>query len=128
MWIAFGTYSFDTISPVTAAADQLIRKARLKAGLTQRQVARRLGVTQPVIARLEQPGSNPTVETLEQVLRACDHTLELRVRKTPRNIDETLVAGQLRRRPAERLEDFQQAYDAMRDLVLTARRSRGGVA
>lgn len=113
---------------MTAAADQLIRKARLKAGLTQRQVARRLGVTQPVIARLEQPGSNPTVETLEQVLRACDHTLDLRVRETPRNIDETLVAGLLRRHPAERLEYFQQAYDAMRDLVLTARRSRGGVA
>jgi transcriptional regulator with XRE-family HTH domain len=39
-------------------------KARVDAGLTQKELAERLGVSQPVIARLESGGRFPNVETL----------------------------------------------------------------
>jgi transcriptional regulator with XRE-family HTH domain len=44
----------------------------------QAELAERAGVTQPVIARLERGGGNPTCETLELVLHAAGHRLELR--------------------------------------------------
>ena len=109
-------------------AAQLIRKARATAGLTQAELASRLATSQSVIARLEQPHSNPTVETLEQLLRACDQRLELRAKKMPRNVDETLVAAQLRLPPAQRLAGFQTAYDEARDFISAAHRSRGKLA
>jgi transcriptional regulator with XRE-family HTH domain len=41
-------------------ADALIRAARAEAKLTQAQLARRLGMSQPAIVKLERPGANPT--------------------------------------------------------------------
>ena len=37
--------------------------------------AKRAGVSQPAIAQLEHPDSNPTVETLQKVARALGATL-----------------------------------------------------
>ena len=54
-----------------------LRRARLDAGLTQAQLAARLGVTQPTVAALERPGANPRVRTLERALGATGHKLEL---------------------------------------------------
>jgi transcriptional regulator with XRE-family HTH domain len=48
--------------------------ARLAAGLTQADLASRLGTTQSAVARLESGGSSPTIETLcrlADVLRIC---------------------------------------------------------
>jgi ribosome-binding protein aMBF1 (putative translation factor) len=47
-----------------------IKQARLAAGLTQRQLAAKMGVKQPFIARLEKPGAYPTVRTLEKLAKA----------------------------------------------------------
>ncbi|MBV8956736.1 MAG: helix-turn-helix domain-containing protein, partial [Solirubrobacterales bacterium] len=52
-----------------SASDE-IRYARIRAGITQRELARRLGTTQSAIARLESANSNPTVATLQRVLNA----------------------------------------------------------
>lgn len=51
-----------------AFADALIR-ARVQAGLTQEELARRLGTTQPAVARLESGTRLPTVETLQKLAR-----------------------------------------------------------
>jgi transcriptional regulator with XRE-family HTH domain len=48
----------------------LLRDARRRAGLTQRQLALRLGISQAAIAKLERPGANPTFATLAGALRA----------------------------------------------------------
>jgi transcriptional regulator with XRE-family HTH domain len=61
-------------------ADALIRAARAEAKLTQAQLARRLGTSQPAIVKLERPGANPTVRTLDRMLRATGHRLELGAR------------------------------------------------
>ena len=58
-------------------ADLLIRDARREAGLTQAQLAAHLGVSQSAIAKLEREGCNPKVETLDRVLRATGHRLQL---------------------------------------------------
>src|SRR3954454_24196110 len=85
------------------ATDALIRRARRDAGLTQAQLARRLGVTQAALARLERPGANPTVATLERVLRAAGRRLEMRLARAESSVDPTLLREALRLQPAERL-------------------------
>lgn len=44
-----------------------IKKARLKSGLTQAQVANKLGVSQSQYARWESGGRNPKDDTLEKL-------------------------------------------------------------
>lgn len=46
--------------------------ARLDAGLTQRQMAERLGVKQPALARWEAGVNMPTLETLFRVAKALN--------------------------------------------------------
>ena len=54
-----------------------LRQARQRARLTQAQLAKRAGVSQQQIAKLESPLSNPTIETLDKVARALGGHLEL---------------------------------------------------
>lgn len=51
---------------------ELIREARRRAGLTQRELAERLGTTQSAIARLERGHSEPSYERVATAARACD--------------------------------------------------------
>jgi predicted nucleotidyltransferase len=55
----------------TGLAGQLIREARLEAGLSQADLAARAGTSQPAVARYVQAGSVPTLATLERLLGAC---------------------------------------------------------
>jgi len=57
---------YEVVNPTYAK----IRQARLAAGLTQRQLAERMGVKQPFIARLEKPGAYPTVRTLQKLAKS----------------------------------------------------------
>ena len=62
----------------------LIREARLRAGLTQYQLAERTGRDRAVIARWERGAVAPSVETLVELVAACgfDLALELVPRDT----------------------------------------------
>ncbi len=51
--------------------------ARIDAGITQAELARRAGVSQQAIAKLEHPDSNPTIATLERVARALGTKLHV---------------------------------------------------
>jgi transcriptional regulator with XRE-family HTH domain len=85
----------------------LVRDARKRAGLTQSELAARAGVTQSVVARLERGGGNPTFLTLERVLHAAGHRLELSaVHQGLRTVDETLIEQQLALSPAERVHEL----------------------
>ena len=55
----------------------LIREARLRAGLTQTELARRAGRDRSVVARWEQGAVAPSVETLVELVRACGFDLPL---------------------------------------------------
>ena len=55
----------------------LIREARLRAGLTQHGLAERSGRERSVIARWEQGTVAPSIETLVELVRACGFDLPL---------------------------------------------------
>ncbi|MDX6652465.1 MAG: hypothetical protein QOJ38_1246 [Solirubrobacterales bacterium] len=102
----------------------LIRRARQREGLTQAELARRLGTTQSAVARLEAGRGNPTVGTVDRALRACGHVLEPRSRRLTEEVDETLIAAQLRMTPAQRLARFETEYRQFRGLAGDAAASR----
>ena len=56
---------------------QLIEVARREAGLTQAEVARHAGTSQPAVARYERGIEVPTIPTLERVLAACGRRLTM---------------------------------------------------
>jgi transcriptional regulator with XRE-family HTH domain len=49
---------------------EALREMRKDADVTQTEMARRLGISQPTLARLESAGQNTTLKTLTQVCRA----------------------------------------------------------
>jgi hypothetical protein len=55
----------------------LIREARLRAGLTQTELAEQTGRDRSVVARWEQAVVAPSLETLLELVRACGFDLPL---------------------------------------------------
>jgi transcriptional regulator with XRE-family HTH domain len=106
----------------------LIREARLAEGLTQAALARRLGITQPAVARVEAAGDEVTVATLQRFLNAMGRALVLQAVERPSSVDETLLYGTLALSPAERLDSFQASYANVREFALEAQESLGRVA
>ena len=64
-----------------SASGAILRDARLRAGLPQRELARRAGTSQSVIARIEQGQSDPSTATLARLLAAAG--FEIRAELTP---------------------------------------------
>ncbi len=105
----------------------LIRETRKAEGLTQAALAKRMGVTQPAVARLEAAGDEVSVATLKRALNAMGRALEVRVIARPASIDETLLYETLRLTPDQRLERFESWYAAMQEVrhgMIEAQRAR----
>jgi transcriptional regulator with XRE-family HTH domain len=102
----------------------LIRDARLAEGLTQAQLARRLGIAQPSVARLEKAGDQVTVATLRRALAAMGRALVLQAVAARPSYDESLLRSMLRRTPEERLGAFEAFYDDARELRAAGERAR----
>ena len=62
----------------------LIREARRRAGLTQAELAQRVGTSQPAIARYERARSMPDIATLHRIVEACDLELHLELSEPDR--------------------------------------------
>jgi DNA-binding XRE family transcriptional regulator len=69
---------YDALAPEFALARSLIT-ARAKAGLTQAQVARRMGTTQSVVARIESGRNPPNLKTLDKYARAVGRRIQLKL-------------------------------------------------
>jgi transcriptional regulator with XRE-family HTH domain len=106
------------------AAGNLIKRARRKAGLTQAELARRLGTTQSSVARLESPGSNPRVETLDRAVAAAGQRVSATIGPDS-GLDETLIASGLGIEPAERLRRFTSAYKSVQKLSEAGKKAFG---
>src|SRR3954447_22397017 len=102
-------------------AGELIREARQAQGLSQAQLARRLGISQPAVARLESASDAITVETLRRTLRGLGLTLDLVAASPASNVDESLLREQLRLTPEERVARYEDAYAGAREFALAAR-------
>jgi transcriptional regulator with XRE-family HTH domain len=77
--------AYDELAEEFAFLDEVL-KARAASGLTQAEVAARVGTTQSAIARLESatPRHSPSVATLQRYARALGYRLEVRLVKEPR--------------------------------------------
>jgi HTH-type transcriptional regulator / antitoxin HipB len=60
-----------------------VRAVREAHGLSQRELAERVGSTQPAIARLEAGGVNPSLATLERIAAALESALVIDFAPTP---------------------------------------------
>ena len=81
----------------------LLREARLRAGITQAELGRRVGRTQSQIARWERGDVKPSLETLRRLIRACGLELTLRLA----NYDDSYrrdVAELLELTPEQRID------------------------
>jgi transcriptional regulator with XRE-family HTH domain len=83
----------------------LIREARLRAGLTQVELGRRLGKAQSVIARWERDQVAPSLETLREVVRACGLDLTFFMSRFD-DSNVTVIDEHLRMTPSERFDDL----------------------
>lgn len=104
-------------SPTVAGS--LILSARLKAGLTQRQLADRLGVTQPVVAAYESGRRQPTVPTLMRIVSAAG--FDLRLSLAPHEDHDEVLESLEGQRPPEEQERWSHYQ---RDIVRAARQRR----
>jgi transcriptional regulator with XRE-family HTH domain len=85
----------------------LVREARSRAGLTQRELAARAGTSQSVVARVEAGQTRPGSETLRRLLEAAG--FELRAEILPLPVADTHmledVARILSLTPEQRLRE-----------------------
>jgi transcriptional regulator with XRE-family HTH domain len=100
----------------------LIRSARRAAGITQLEMARRAGTAQPAVAAYESGTRTPTIHTLERLLGACEH--ELQIHALPRIRRGAVSLQQLAPIIAKDLERDRQR-DALRLLFGFADDFRG---
>lgn len=70
--------AYDELGPEFALVEMIIEK-RLKRGLTQKQLAQRLGTKQPVISRLERGNYNPSIKFLQRVADALGAELKVSI-------------------------------------------------
>jgi transcriptional regulator with XRE-family HTH domain len=83
----------------------LIRQARMRAGLSQVELAERSGKDRAQIARWERDVVKPSLETLRELLQACGFDLDLQLvrYRPPDPAEEARLREELRRTPQERL-------------------------
>ena len=101
----------------------MVRWARRRAGLSQRELAERAGVPQSTVARIESGAVDPRASTLRALLRACEVDLEA-MPVIGRGIDVSLIREDLKKSPRERLDDGAIAAENTARLVGSARRTR----
>jgi predicted transcriptional regulator len=97
-------------------ASRLLRTARRRAGLSQRELADLAGVPQPAIARIESGRVQPRVDTLGRLLRACGWDLEVAPRAGV-GVDRTVMRQLLRLTPQQRLERAVADAEALEALL-----------
>src|ERR1700730_15900493 len=92
----------ELISSGWMTGGSIIREGRRRAGLSQRELARRLDTSQAAIARWESRAVRPTFESVERALRAC--ALELRISLVPVDDHDPLLDREQRQlSPDQRL-------------------------
>src|SRR6266496_135507 len=82
---------------------RLLREARLRAGLSQQELADASGKDRTVIARYEQAVVAPSIDTLVEMLRACGFDILLELVPYEPELSERMVELQ-RLSPERRLD------------------------
>jgi transcriptional regulator with XRE-family HTH domain len=103
----------------------LLREARLRAGISQAELGRRVGRPASAISRWERGSVKPSLETLRELIRACglEVTLGLATYDDSyvRDIEMSLALP-----PAERVRRAVAAANALERLRPAIERARAG--
>lgn len=94
----------------------IIRNARKRAGLTQTELAGRLGKSQSEIGRWERGEVEPSFETLQRIASACGLDLVAQLYNADDSYDAH-IEDMLRLTPAERVRESARQADAFRRLA-----------
>ena len=107
----------------------ILHEARTRAALTQRELARRAGTAQSVIARIERGQTSPSLDTLIRLLAAAGFGVKVElvpgsardraVEAYKRDIDRSLLRRNLEKTVEERVRSLQ----ALARLANKARRA-----
>jgi transcriptional regulator with XRE-family HTH domain len=87
---------------------QIVREARRRAGLTQRELAGRVGTTQSAIARIERGATEPSYDRVRQLVEACGFDLVPRIVEAD-DSDWSVASVNLRLTPEARVRQHQEA-------------------
>ena len=101
-------------------AARVLRTARRRGGMTQRDLSAASGIPQPSIARIENGTSVPRIDTLQRLLHAAGHDLELEAR-LGEGVDRTPIRAMLAMTPDER---GRSAARAGQNLIRLLRQAR----
>lgn len=99
----------------------LVKEARRRAGLTQSELAGRVGTTQSAVARLERGRSDPSFDRVRELVEACGFELRWALVEPDDSVWSTALSNlrmdvDARVRQNERAARFaSQAREAMRD-------------
>lgn len=102
-------------------AGALLRRARRKAGLSQRALAEQSGVPQSTVGRIEAGLVDPRVATLDKILEACGFELEVETR-LGEGVDRSQIQEFLALSPRLRLEAASTAARNVGRLRLKAKK------
>jgi transcriptional regulator with XRE-family HTH domain len=105
---------------------ELIREARRRAGISQRELAQRMHTTQSVVARWESGATAPSFETVVRTVRACGFELDVHLLPLDEGFehDWSLAEENLPLTPEERLANHAAAHDFAERLRHGARATR----
>lgn len=95
--------------------------------MTQRELASRTRVPQPAIARIERGRVSPSVATLDRLLRATGHVVELAPLEGA-GVDRALIRMALGRTPEERVISAGTAGRRLLEFRSAARAARAPAA
>ena len=84
--------AYDALEEEFALAASVI-EARKRAGLTQQQLARKMGTTQPVVARLEGGSIHPSLRTLQRLAEATGSRLLISFEPGLRSTNKRVIAS-----------------------------------
>jgi transcriptional regulator with XRE-family HTH domain len=94
----------------------LLREARRRHHVTQKQLAARARTSQAQISRIERDLVSPSVATLANLLHALGEELELNATSIDYGFDRTLYDVTLSLTPVERIEASARFGERIRDI------------
>ena len=102
--------------------NDLVREARRRAGLSQRELGERAGTTQSAIARIETGRSTPSFDTVLRLVRLCG--LDLVVMLSERDDSDMAQAERLRDlTPEQRVRRMERVARQLNQLRKAGARS-----
>jgi transcriptional regulator with XRE-family HTH domain len=102
--------------------NDLVREARKRAGLSQRELGERAGTTQSAIARIETGRSTPSFDAVLRLVRLCGFDLDVMLQE--RDDSDWAQAQRLRHlTPNERVRRMERVAHQMHELRRAGARS-----